>query len=60
MADHDLIRKKTRNALQEIFVRDYVLRTIEEEFDAAGLTCAADFDPVVCVRQASLCKEEVV
>lgn len=56
MAD-DLISKKTRNAFQEVFVRDYVLRTIQEEFDAAELSCAVDFDPDVTGERRTLVQQ---
>ena len=49
-----LISKKTLNELQEYMVDAYVLRTIEQEFDAADIECDERFQPMVSGERRTL------
>src|SRR4249920_115694 len=50
---HDLISKKTRNEFREFLV-GWVLREIEDAFDAAGITRKADCAPAMSGARRSL------
>ena len=52
-----LISKKTLNEFQEVFVDEYVLRTIEQEFDAADIEIDGDYCPSVSGQRRTLVQQ---
>lgn len=52
-----LISKKSLNELQEVFVDMYVLRTIEQEFEAADIACNNSYNPRVGGERRTLVQQ---